>query len=111
MEETYKDVIKEFDTLKRNKEWIANIDTEFFINFTEYLINRNKELEAELKPIKNIEKALDEMDIEGMWNDIKAEDYIPKSKIEKEFEKFTTHNNCFNLGDMQLLLDNILEED
>ena len=45
MEETYKDVIKEFDTLKRNKEWIANIDIDFFINFTEYLINRNKELE------------------------------------------------------------------
>ena len=37
-------------------------------------------------------------------------DTIRKDKIEKEFEKFTAHNNCFNLGDIQMLLDNILEE-
>lgn len=52
----------------------------------ENLIKGYKELEEELRPIKNIEKALDEMDIEGIWNDIKAEDYIPKSKVREIIE-------------------------
>lgn len=45
-----------------------------------------------------------------LWEENKK-DYISKDKIKEEFDKFTSHNNCFNLGDIQLLLDNILEEE
>lgn len=35
---------------------------------------------------------------------------IPKEKIEKEFDYFTSHNNNFNIADMELLKDKILDE-
>ena len=33
---------------------------------------------------------------------------IEKSKIEEEFERMIAHSNCFNVGDMNDLLDRIL---
>ena len=70
----------------------------------------NQELLKEL----NKEKEKNE-ELEGHFahfvNDFMNYNYIHKDKIKKEFEKFTAHNNCFNLGDIQLLLDNILEEE
>lgn len=35
---------------------------------------------------------------------------IPRKDIEKEFDYFTSHNNNFNIADMELLKNKILDE-
>ena len=71
---------------------------------------RNKELEICLKSEQKYSEGLNR-DIKSLLNIEPNNNFISKDKIEKEFEKFTAHNNCFNLGDMQLLLDNIIMEE
>lgn len=56
----------------------------------EKLIARYKELEEKVKILSNHNY------------------YIEKSKIEEEFERMIAHNNCFNVGDLNDLLDRIL---
>lgn len=40
----------------------------------------------------------------------KLNNRIPKEKIEEQFDYFTSHNNNFNIADMELLKDKILGE-
>lgn len=56
----------------------------------ENLIAENKELKEKVKILSNHNY------------------YIEKSKIEEEFERMIVHSNCFNVGDMNDLLDRIL---
>lgn len=66
---------------------VCSIDEQLAIR---NIIARNKELEEKVKILSNHNY------------------YIEKSKIEEEFERMTSHANCFNLGDMNDLLDRIL---
>lgn len=70
---------------------------------------KNKELELCLKAEEKYSEGLNR-DIKSLLNIEPNDNFISKAKVKEEFEKFTAHNNCFNLGDIQLLLDNILEE-
>lgn len=70
----------------------------------------NGELRATIKDYEEKQNKL-AFKTNQYMNDVLQNKIVSKSKVEKEFEKFISHNNCFNLGDMQMLLDNIIEED
>lgn len=80
----------------------------------ENLIARNKELEKLSENIKmfrdnNLSSEIDYViALKSNFMEYLKTDYISKSKIEEEFERMTSHANCFNLGDMNDLLDRIL---
>ena len=96
------DIIKHFEELKRNKEHIANIDTDFFFNFVENLINRNKELEEENKNIKN----------HIYYKEFVELNYIPKSKLQEII--YPTPENPISMeiqqSKMYKNLENLLQE-
>lgn len=99
MEENIK-ILEDLEKRIRN-DMFFEYSPDVYSNAIENLIKGYKELEKVCKAQANKINNYEEWIKVGM---------IPKSKIEEEFEKMTAHNNCFNLGDIQLLLDNILEE-
>lgn len=86
-------------TLQSGNEYSSAV----IANVLETTLNLIDKLQKENKSLEIIHECYKEM--------IEENDYISKDRIREEFEKFTAHNNCFNLGDIQLLLDNILEEE
>lgn len=101
--EILENFIKYFEEEAISRKYRRNISitvSEDDIQAIENLIARNEELEEKDKANEAIKKAYREV--------IDDKGYISKSKIEKEFERMTSHSNCFNLGDMNDLLDRIL---
>lgn len=90
---------------------VCSIDEQLAIR---NLIARNKELEKLSENIKmfrdnNLSSEIDYViALKSNFMEYLKTDYISKSKIEEEFERMTSHANCFNLGDMNDLLDRIL---
>ena len=44
--------IESYKEIKRNKDVVKSIDKDYFFEFADYLINRNKELEEENEELK-----------------------------------------------------------
>ena len=119
MEEDYKKIINEFETLKRNKKWIANINTEFFINFADYLIKGYKELQERDEERKQLIAHLENKicnQKEILRNGVNVVnlnanrmcevfDLIPKSKVKGMIEELETikeeHSKSFNWADWE----------
>ena len=98
------DIIKHFEELKRNKKHIANIDTDFFFNFVENLINRNKELEEK---VNKYEKQLD--------LDYVDNNFIEKSKVREKIEFYKRYGKIKNSNEYVMsveieVLEELLEE-
>lgn len=93
------------------KTAVCSIDEQLAIR---NIIARYKELEKLSENIKmfrdnNLSSEIDYViALKSNFMEYLKTDYISKSKIEEEFERMIAHNNCFNVGDMNDLLDRIL---
>ena len=85
MEEDIEKYIGIYDELKKHKQIIANIDTEFFFDFADVLIKGYRELEEKNKQcIKagDLERA-----VGFLMNRNDFEEYVPKTKIKDKIEE------------------------
>ena len=109
--------IKDYEKLKKHKEFIKDIDTNFFFEFADYMITKNNELEGMLKHVEKFRDQNLSSEIEYVialksshMHYLKT-DYISKTKVKELKEKVhgLLDYNAVSRG-YQLIIDKEFEE-
>lgn len=101
-EDKIKLFLKDYEGLKKYKDFIKDIDTNFFFEFADYMIARNKELLHKVNVL--------ETENENICHEVNV-NYISKSKIEEKIEelqkeyKKISKENFLNKSETQKVLN------
>lgn len=118
-----KEVLKQYEELKRNKKIINTIELDFFFELVDYLLKENEELKREIEKQKDIniiinkkgldknyEKAL-EKTMTKFLNDNVNNDYILKQKVKDKIEELKQEKKKYGNCLIEMYEDELVNRD
>lgn len=103
MNKELEEIIEAYNELKRHKKIVANIDTNYFFEFAETVLNELKRLQEENSKLERANKTY--INSIQSITPVLLEDYIEKDKIR---EKIKTEK--INISGLEVIIVEDLEE-